>query len=312
MSARRPWLTTHLPSKPKLQAGLPYIRWYTGYWYLAPGFLMYLVFVLLPLVDTFRVSFFKWDGINPEKFVNFENYLRLFNSPNFLTALGNNFYFVIFNSLLPILLGLMVTAMLTRRVLPGMSFFRTVLFLPQVIPITVIGVAWSWMLSPLGGPVNEILKAIGLGTLARPWLGDFALARPTVGLITTWMMVGFCMVLFIAGVQHIPEDLYDASEIDGANEMQQFMVVTLPGLRNELAVALVTTLIDSMRIFGLIYVTTRGGPGTETQVISYQLYNAAFVEHAVGYSAAIAVVLTVLILLLSGSALLVQQRLMRE
>jgi ABC-type sugar transport system permease subunit len=120
------------------------------------------------------------------------------------------------------------------------------------------------------------------------------------------------MVLFIAGAQHISLDLYDAAEIDGANEVQQFFVVTLPGLRNEVGVALVTTLIDAMRIFGLIYVTTRGGPGKETSVLANQLYNAAFVEHAVGYSASIAVVLTILIVLLSSGALMLQRRLMSE
>jgi raffinose/stachyose/melibiose transport system permease protein len=310
--ARSPGLASKTQTEKRIKGGLPYVPWYTGYFYVLPAVIIYVIFVILPLLDTLRVSFFKWDGLNPEKFIGVSNYVRLFTNTDFLTALGHNFYFIIFYSILPIILGLGVTAILTRRILPGMTFFRVVLFIPQVIPITVIGVAWVWMLSPAGGPVNEILKGIGLESLARPWLGDFDVARPVVGLITTWMMVGFCMVLFIAGAQHISVELYDAAEIDGASEIQQFLVVTIPGLRNEISVALVTTLIDAMRIFGLIFVTTKGGPGKETSVLATQLYNAAFVEHSVGYSAAIAVVLTIIIVILSSSVLMIQRRLMRE
>lgn len=296
----------------RLSAGLPYVRWYTGLFYVLPGLIVYAVFVLLPMLDTFRLSFFKWDGVSQQEFNGLANYARMFANRDFLLSLGHNFYFIIFNCILPIIIGLAVTALLTRHVIPGMAFFRVTLFLPQVIPLTVIGVAWVWMLNPAFGPVNQVLKMIGLTSLARPWLGDFDLARPVVGLMTTWMTFGLCMVLFIAGTQHINNDLYDAAEIDGANEFQQFQVVTLPGLRNELGVALVTTLIGTMRLFGLIYVTTRGGPGKETQVIAYQLYQAAFIERSVGYSAAIAVVLTVLIMVISLSALWLQRRMMEE
>jgi raffinose/stachyose/melibiose transport system permease protein len=312
LPARKPGLVTRFLHRAQPRSGLPYFPWYIGYLYLLPGMVIYFVFVILPLLDSLRISFFKWDGLNPAVFSGLSNYLRLFSNPDFLTALSHNFYFVIFNSLLPILFGLGITAILTRHILPGMPFFRVVLFLPQVIPITVIGVVWSWTLSPVNGPVNLLLKEIGLSSWAVPWLGSFVFARPAVGLVSTWMMVGFCMVLFIAGAQQISVDLYDAVEIDGANEFQQFLAVTFPGLRSELGVALVTTLIDSMRMFGLIFVMTRGGPGRETNVIAYQLYNAAFVEHSVGYGAAIAIVLTVLIVALSTGALAFQRRLMRE
>jgi raffinose/stachyose/melibiose transport system permease protein len=296
----------------RLRAGLPYIRWYTGLLYMLPALVVFIVFALLPMADTLRMSFYKWDGINPAVFSGLSNYTRMVTNPDFLTSLEHNFYFIIFNSILPILIGLAVTALLTRRDLPGMAFFRVTFFLPQVIPLTVIGVAWMWMLNPAFGPINQFLKLVGLSSLARPWLGDFDLARPIVGLMTTWMTFGLCMVLFIAGTQHINAELYDAAEMDGANEFRQFLVVTLPGLRNEIGVALVTTLIGAMRLFGLIYVTTRGGPGKETQVIAYQLYQAAFIERSVGYSAAIAVALTTLIMAISLGALWLQRQMMQE
>jgi raffinose/stachyose/melibiose transport system permease protein len=295
-----------------LRAGFPYIRWYTGLLYMFPALAIFVIFALLPMLDTLRLSFFDWDGINPATFKGIHNYVRMVTNRDFLNALSHNFYFIIFNSILPILIGLAVTALLTRRDLPGMTFFRVTFFLPQVIPLTVIGVAWVWMLNPAFGPINQFLKLVGLSNFARPWLGDFTLARPIIGLMTTWMTFGLCMVLFIAGTQHINPELFDAAEIDGANELNQFLVVTLPGLRSEIGVALVSTLIGAMRLFGLIFVTTRGGPGKETMVIAYQLYQAAFIERAVGYSAAIAVTLTSLIMIVSLGALWLQRRLMEE
>jgi raffinose/stachyose/melibiose transport system permease protein len=291
----------------RLKGGLPWIGWQTGYWYLLPALAVYLVFALLPIADTARASFTQWDGLNPPVFVGLDNYTGMFNDPNFWQALGHNLYFIVFSTVLPIGIALSVTSLLTRRRLPGMTLFQTVLFLPQIIPITVVGVMWSWMLNPAFGPVNEVLRGLGLSSLARPWLGDFDLARPVIGLIVTWMTYGLCLVLFLAGVQRIDGDLYDAAEMDGANEFRQFLVVTLPGIRNEIGVAIVVTLISTFKLFGLIFVTTNGGPGKETVVIALQLYQVAFIQSQVGYGSAIAVVLTALIVGISTVVLWLQR-----
>ena len=168
-----------------------------------------------------------------------------------------------------------------------------------VMSMVVVGVVWRWIYNPAFGPLNRMLKAVGLEAWARPWLGDFALALPAVGIVGTWVQYGFCMALFIAGVQRIEEALYDAAKIDGANEFQQFRHVTLPGLRSEISVAMVTTLITALRVFDLIYVTTLGGPGNQTMVASLWLYRNAFQQNRVGYAATIAVVLTAIILVIS-------------
>jgi len=149
---------------------------------------------------------------------------------------------------------------------------------------------------------------VGLDSLTRPWLGDFQMALPSVGAIGTWVMYGFCMVLFLAGMQRIPEDQYEAAQLDGAGGFRQFLHVTLPNLRAELGVALVTTVIAALRVFDLVYVTTRGGPGDSTLVTGFLVYRSAFQQNQLGYASAVATVMTILIFVISLVILRFQSR----
>lgn len=271
-----------------------------GWLYLFPGFLIYLIFVFIPILETIRNSFYEWNGFSSERvFVLFGNYSHLIRDGQFLKALTNNFVFIIFYSLIPILIGLLLASLLGRKPLPGLTFFRTGLFLPQILSMVVVGVTWRWIFNPTFGLLNSGLRAVGLDALARPWLGDFKLALPSVGMVGTWVEYGFCMILFLAGMQHIPEDQYEAAELDGANGFQQFLYITLPGLRAELGVALITTVIAALRVFDLVYVTTRGGPGDSTLVTGFLVYRSAFQQNRLGYASAIATVMTLLILVIS-------------
>lgn len=286
----------------------PGYRPWTAYLYVLPGFLIYAIFVLWPIFDTLRYSFYRWDGFTSPVFIGLDNYGQLLGDRSFHLALRNNLLFIAFYTVFPIGVALLLTALLTRRRIRGLSFFRTGLFVPYVMSMVVVGVVWRWIYNPAFGPLNQFLKAVGLGQWALPWLGDFTWALPAVGLVGTWVQYGFCLVLFIAGVQRIEEQLYDAARIDGASEVQQFRHVTLPGLRPEIAVALVTTLITALRVFDLVFVTTRGGPGNETLVTSLWLYQNAFQLNRVGYAASIAVVLTAIILVVSYLVLSFQRR----
>jgi raffinose/stachyose/melibiose transport system permease protein len=287
-------------------------RFWTAYFYILPSLAVYAIFVLWPILDTLRFSFYEWDGISTPRFTGLGNYLRLLEDQVFHIALRNNLLFIAFYTLFPIAFALFLTALMTRRRFRGLSFFRAGLFIPYVMSMVVVGVVWRWIYNPAFGPLNQLLQALGLGFLARPWLGDFELALPAVGVVGTWVQYGFCMVLFIAGVQRLDEALYDAAKIDGANELQQFWYVTLPGLRSEISIALVTTLIAALKIFDLVFVTTRGGPGNQTMVVSLWLYNNAFQINRVGYAAAIAVILTLIILLISYMVITVRLRTMAE
>ena len=162
--------------------------------------------------------------------------------------------------MLPIVIGLLLAAAMSRARVRGLALFRTILFLPQVIALVVVAVMWRMIYEPDGGLLNRAWR-VGLGGLAQDWLGDFSLALPSVGLIGTWVMYGLAMVLFTAGVQKIPQSLYDAARMDGAGPVREFFAVTLPGLRGEIAVALTLTTIEALRNFDLVYITTGGGPG---------------------------------------------------
>ena len=265
-----------------------------GYLYVLPGLLIYAAFVLVPFGHTFWISFHAWDGITPSRWVGLYNYRRVFTDPQVRETFGHALVLVGFYALLPLILGLFLAALLSRIRVRGIAGFRAILFLPQVVALVAVGVVWRWILAP-DGPLNESLRAIGLGSLARPWLGDFTWALPAVGLVGTWVTFGLAMVLLVAGVQKIPTSLYDAARVDGAGPLREFFVVTLPGLRNEIVVVLVLTTTTALRSFDLVYVMTGGGPGTSTSVPSYRLYTAAFQTGEAGLGAAIGIVLALAI-----------------
>ena len=278
------------------QRRLPGESRFKGWIYLAPGLIIYLVFVFYPLLETIRTSFYQWDGFSTNRsFVGLSNYLRLFQDQQFFQAIQNNIIFIVFYSIIPIIIGLFLASLLGRKPIPGLTFFRTVLFLPQILSMVVVGVTWRWIFNPTFGLLNMTLKTIGLDSLAKAWLGDFGWALPAVGSIGTWVQYGFCMILFLAGMQRIPGEYFEAAQLDGASEFKQLLFITLPSLRPELSVALMTTIIAALRVFDLIYVTTRGGPGNSTLVTGFLVYRAAFQQNKIGYAAALATIMTVII-----------------
>jgi raffinose/stachyose/melibiose transport system permease protein len=276
-----------------------------GYGYLLPGAALYVAFVLIPLVKGVRLSFFSWDGIGGKVWVGLHNYHQILSDPDLRSAFIHSFLLIIFYCALPISIGLLIAACLARARPRGFAFFRAVLFLPQIIPLVAAGAIWRWVYAPDGG-LNSALGAVGLGSLEHGWLGDFNLALPAVGLVGTWVLTGLCMVLFLAGVQKIPPSLYDAARVDGARPLREFFAVTLPGLRNEISVSLVLTLIAALRSFDVVYVTTQGGPGTQTVVPAYLVYREAFFYGNVGTAAALGVTLALLVILATAIVLRVE------
>lgn len=270
-----------------------------GYLYILPAFLVYAAFVLVPMLHSVWISFFQWDGITLATWVGLGNYAEVFGDPQLRSAFAHALVLIFFYSALPVALGLLLAATMSRSRVRGLTFFRTVLFMPQVIAMVVVAVIWRWIYAPQAGPLNVFLRAVGLDGLARPWLGDFTLALPSLGIVGTWVQYGLCMVLFLAGVQKISPDLYDAAKVDGAGPVREFFAVTLPGLRPEIAVALTLTMISALRNFDLIYMTTRGGPGSSTTVPAYEVYRRAFETGEVGSAAAVGITLAVIIFALS-------------
>ncbi len=272
----------------------------TPYLYILPAIAAYLVLAFIPLVQTGWISFHEWDGIGDPVWVGVDNYRELVSNDAIRGAFRNVLVLIFFHSILPVGFGLLLAALLTRTALRGAGVFRVVLFLPFTISLVVVAVSWQWIYAPQG-PANAVLDAIGLGALSRGWLGDFTWALPAVGVTAMWVTFGFPLVLFIAGIAKIPTTLYDAARIDGAGPVREFFAVTLPALKNELAIAVGFTVITTLRSFALIYVMTQGGPGSETRVPAIELYERAFGQFEVGSAAAIGVVLTVLIFVVTVS-----------
>ncbi len=269
-----------------------------GYLYVAPALILFLIFGIYPFIQTIGISLTKWRGIGEPQPVGLDNYVQILSDPDLYSAFFRSLVLVFFYSLLPITIGLLLAALLSRIRIRGMGTYRVLLFLPQTIAMVVVAIAWVWIYSQ-NGAINEFLRLIGLGGLARAWLGDFDFALPAIGLVGTWLNTGLAMVLFIAGVQKIPTDLYDAARVDGAGPLREFFAVTLPGLRNEIVVALTLTVIFALRNFDLIWVSTGGGPGDATTVPSVLLYELGFESRRLGTGSAIGVLLTGLILVVA-------------
>lgn len=269
-----------------------------AYLYILPAFLIYAAFLLYPLLRAVQISFYDWNGLSLATWVGFDNYAAVLQDEALRASFGHALVLILFFAVLPVLVGLVLASILNRARVRGLPFFRTVVFLPQVIAMVVVAVAWRRIYAPDGG-LNSALQALGLDSVARAWLGDYGAALPAIGFIGTWFETGLVTVLLLAGMGRIGGELYEAARLDGAGPVREFVAVTLPSVRGELAVALTLTVIAALRTFDLVYVTTRGGPGTSTTVPSYEVYNRAFQLGQVGSAAAVGVCLTLVIFVIA-------------
>jgi raffinose/stachyose/melibiose transport system permease protein len=270
-------------------------RW-SGLLWVAPALCTYAAFVLYPLIQSVQYSFYRWDGIGPATPAGLGNWKSIFTQPELLHSIEHAFVLMVFYTVLPVGLGL-VAATLIRELKPGPfnTVARVTLFIPQVLPLVAAGIAWTWMYSS-DGLVNQVLRAVGLGSHTRAWLGDFTFALPAVGVIGVWVMLGFCTVLMLAGIGKIDPSLYEAARLDGAGRISEFFAVTLPGLRQELVVCTTFTMIAALASFDIIQVSTQGGPGYQTMVPGVEIYRLTFLQQRVGQASALAVFLAVLVL----------------
>lgn len=262
--------------------------------FLAPALIAYTVFVIVPYLTTAWYSLYDWDGVGESTWVGLANYARVFTDPTQFAAILHAVGLIFFFSVLPIAFGLVLTAIITTRRRGSWAVTRTIIFLPQVLPLVAVGVAWKWIYAQ-EGLVNQLLGFVGLDGLERAWLGDATLAFPAVGIVGTWVSTGLCMVLFLSGVQKLDTSLYEAVRLDGGGRVREFFTVTLPGLRGEISVAATVTVISALASFDVVYVMTRGGPGTATIVPGVEIYNLAFSYNQVGQASALAIVLSILV-----------------
>lgn len=269
--------------------------------YLLPA-LAFLLFVYVPIFQNIGSSFYKWSSFSPDKiFVGFDNYVNLFQDPVFYQSLKNNVLYAIISIICQVFGGLIIAAVLEDKLIRRFSpIFRTVYFLPVVISMTVIALLFSFFYNPDVGLLNQLLRGMGLDSLAKAWLGGSDTAMYAVIAVSQWQSIGYIAMLYIVAIQKIPSELYEAGEIDGANKIQLFFHVTVPQTKEMSFVTVIMTLAGAFTVFNEPYILTGGGPGNASEVLSTYLYKNAFVKDAMGYASTIATVILMITLILSA------------
>ncbi|KAB2373479.1 carbohydrate ABC transporter permease [Actinomadura montaniterrae] len=281
--------------------------------YLIPGLLLFAAVIGVPFLMNVGTSFTDWSGVGSPSWAGLGNYRELVKDGEFWASFRHNVLVIIGMAIVPTAIGLVLAAALTdlidRHFGPrAASVLRACLYLPQVLPVVIAGVVWSWLLAPDNGAVNTLLKDVGLGSLAHDWLGDPSTALWSVLGVMVWMQIGFPLVVFMSGLQRVDPSLYEAAEIDGASWARRFRHITIPQIRPEIFVVLLWTTIAALKAFPQIFVLTKGGPGGATNVPSYYSYVNFFEKSDVGYGSAIATVLTLVIIALTVVFLRLQGR----
>jgi raffinose/stachyose/melibiose transport system permease protein len=277
---------------------------------------LFAVIILVPLVWNIVLSFTRYRGIRPPQFIGLDNWVKLFHDDTFWTSFLNSIAMIVAMVIVPTLLGLLLAAMLFDLVGKKFggrvaSFLRATYYLPQILPVAIAAIVIGWILRPENGALNTILGAIGLSGLEHNWLGSPDTALLSIMFVMVWVQLGYPIVIFMAALQRVDPELYEAAELDGANWFQRFRWITVSIIRPEIFVVTLTCTIAALKVFGPIYTLTRGGPGTSTIVPSYYSYSEFFQSQQVGYGATIATALTVVIVVLTIIFISAQNRVER-
>ncbi|MBE1874869.1 sugar ABC transporter permease [Myceligenerans sp. TRM 65318] len=268
--------------------------------YLLPGAVAFAVVIGYPLLTNVYFSLFKWrGGMAPLRWNGLGNYADLLGDDQFWTSFANSVAMIVAMVLVPTLVGLVLAAVLfdylgRRFGARVSSVLRATYYLPQILPVAVAGVLWNWILNSQTGALNTILRGMGIDSPPN-WLGDPATALPSVMLVLIWVQIGYPVVIFMAALQRVDPELYEAAELDGAGWWHRFRAITVPQIRPETFVVTLTCTVAALKVFAPIYVLTRGGPESSTLVPSYYSFLSFFDKSQVGYGAAIATVLTLVI-----------------
>ncbi len=277
-----------------------------GWSFILPNFVGFAALTLIPIVATLCLAFMQWNSYSTPEWVGLDNFRRLWASETFWTALRNTAYYAAGHIPLTLVAALGF-AMLLNRKLKGIGIFRTALFFPYITSLVAVAVVWNMLFSPDAGPVNQFLHAIGVSETPG-WTTSTTWAMPAIIITSVWRDLGYYMVLYLAGLQTIPGELYEAAEVDGAGPWARFWHITVPSLRPTTFFVLIMLTISSFKVFDLVQVMTEGGPGRSTLVLSQLIYREGVREGRFGYSSAIALVLFLVVLLITVVQFRIQQR----
>jgi raffinose/stachyose/melibiose transport system permease protein len=295
--------TTSPPPRPPAPVGKANER-SRGYLpYLVPGVVLFVAVIAVPLVMNIGISFTKWQGVGDPDWVGWQQYQKLFSDETFWLSFRNNLALIVAMAVIPTILGLMLAAALfdvvSKHHPRTTTTLRAAFYLPQVLPAVVAGIVWGWILHPEYGAANAFLRLVGLDSWTQNWFGDEKTALLSVMAVLVWIQIGYPLVIFMAGLQRVDPQLYEAAALDGASWWRRLWSVTVPQIRQEIFVVLLTCTIAGLKSFDKIFVLTRGGPGGATLTPSYFSFQNFFEKANVGYGAAIATILAAIIVTLS-------------
>lgn len=265
--------------------------------FLAPATLLYLVFVIYPIVRSFHYGFFYWQGVSKEmRFEGFNNFIQALTKDEvFWTTLGNNAQYMLITSVIILPISLLLAVLLSRQGWPS-RVYPIIFFAPNVLSLATVAILWMFIYNPILGLLNGFFKLVGLGAWVRSWLVDQFWALPSISVAEVWRLTGFYMLLFLAGIKNIPSELFESARIDGASETRQFFSITLPMLTEMIQIAVVFLIINGLNVFVLPQIMTDGGPGRHTQTQALYMYELAFKNSNFGYACAMGLLMFVIVL----------------
>ncbi|GGI46932.1 ABC transporter permease [Paenibacillus marchantiophytorum] len=269
----------------------------TGYTFLLPNIIGFLIFICFPVGASFLMSFTEWNGFGDIEFAGLSNYIRLWSDETFRISLLNSLIMTGVSVPVTLLLAILAAVALNKG-LRGVKIFRTAIFLPHITATIAVAVVWQLLYNPTMGPINGMLRSLGIDHPPM-WLASTQWALISVIIVSIWHSIGYYMVLYLAGLQGIPKDLYEAAEIDGAGKVSQFRNITLPMLSPVIFFTIIMGIINSFKVFDLVFVLTKGGPGRSTHMLVYDIYYTAFQRFEYGYASAMAYVLFAIILVIT-------------
>ncbi|HLR27907.1 MAG TPA: sugar ABC transporter permease [Ruania sp.] len=281
-------------------------RIFVGWTFILPNFLGFALLTLVPVAILFYLGFTSWNAFGAAQWVGLDNYEQLLHDKTFHRALLNTVYYAAFHIPLTLAVALGLALLLNRK-MRGMAFFRTVAFFPYITSIVAIAVVWNMLFSEENGPINLFLMWIGIDNVPG-WTVSTTWAMPAIIIVGTWREMGYFMLLFLAGLQTVPQELHEAARVDGAGPIQRFRNVTLPCLRPTTFFVTIMLTIESFKILDLILVMTDGGPGISTLVLSQYIFRKGFEENSFGYSSAVAMVLFLICITVTVIQFLINKR----
>lgn len=265
-----------------------------GYLFILPNFIGFMIFMVIPIIMGLAISFTNYDGFKRIDFVGLQNYINMFKDEYFLVSLYHNIIYTAVSVPLTMLVALSLALMVNSKI-KGAKVFRTMYFLPNITSMVAVGIVWAMIFNPVTGPVNNFLRYIGIEN-PPGWYTSSNTALLTVILASVWKQSGYYMIIFLGGLQSIPNQIYEASDIDGCNKITKLFKITLPLLSSTTFLVLILNIISSFQVFDLINIMTDGGPGRSTNVLVYRIYQESFVNSRFGYASAMAYFLFMIVL----------------